>query len=194
MRRNLNEGPAKDRPSFLIEKCRCRYRPRRNFSSTPSLYGLNSEKTSKSPAQKNVLCKPICIGNKTISGHGPVSHLEMINLKRRKLGFQGIEQCPDLRRVGHHAVNQFRKLGILDFIGLNRIPLGRQPGGKLGVAPPIHQKKSPVGITPRGLKKKGREITMQQQSTATPDLNVITNDSYYRTLTFKFKERKARTT
>lgn len=61
-------------------------------------------------------------------------HQELINLKRRKLRFQGIKQRPHLRRVQHHTVNQRGPLVILKFIGPGRVPLRSQLGGKLEVA------------------------------------------------------------
>ena len=52
MQRNSTRRPAKDRPFPSMAKCRRRYHPGRNFSSTTHSLSLNREKTSKSPAKK----------------------------------------------------------------------------------------------------------------------------------------------
>jgi hypothetical protein len=62
----------------------------------------------------------------------------LINVKRRKLHFQGIEQRPDLRRVGHLTVSHRDAFGILEFIGTGQGISGPSAKWQTKNPPPKH--------------------------------------------------------
>ena len=80
---------------------------------------MNSGPWIAAQARNDSHLKPVLLqflwSNRRLQQH----HQELTNLKRGKLRFQGIEQRPDLRRVGHHTANQPDALGIFEFIGLS---------------------------------------------------------------------------